>query len=348
MTPLARDLLTWYEREKRILPWREQVNPYRTWISETMLQQTRVGTVIPYFQRFMERFPDVGSLAQAQQDEVLSMWSGLGYYSRARNLHKAAQLITAEGRFPNTVDELKALPGVGPYMAGAIASIAFAIDAPTVDGNIARVMARVHRDGGKRSEMWVHAAKHLPAGRAGDHNQALMDLGARICVPRKPDCEACPIRSHCAGFVAGDATAYPPAKAKKKVPTWFMAAGILQNNGRVLLGQRPPNGLFGGLYEPPIFRVSTQETAAAELQAKLAAEMGLATVRLLPAGQLRHVLTHRKIELSIFHAETPQSAALGPYQQLRWWTPSEPHDFGLSTLAKKAITMGLFNHARQV
>jgi A/G-specific adenine glycosylase len=343
MTPLARDLLSWYERERRILPWREQVSPFRTWISETMLQQTRVDTVIPYFQRFMARFPDVRSLAQAQQDEVLSMWSGLGYYSRARNLHKAAQIIAADGRFPHTVDELKALPGIGPYMAGAIASIALGIDAPTVDGNIARVMARVHRDGGKRAAMWVHAAKHLPAGRAGDHNQALMDLGARICVPRKPDCAACPICSHCAGFMAGDAATYPPAKPKKKVPTWFMAAAILRDNGRVLLGQRPQDGLFGGLYEPPIFQVSTPAAAATELQTKLASDMGLTTNCLTPAGQLRHVLTHRIIELSIFLVETQQKAVPGAYQQLRWWTPSAPHDFGISTLAKKAIEKGLFD-----
>ena len=195
MDPVSRDLLAWYQAEARTLPWRSRVSPWGTLVSELMLQQTRVDTVIPYYLRFMERFPTPNTLAEASVDELLGYWSGLGYYSRARNLHKAATALAAAGRFPSDLDGLKALPGVGAYTAGAIGSIALGLDAVAVDGNLERVLSRLHRYSGGRDGVTALATAHLPPGRAGDYNQALMDLGATICLPKQPRCGDCPIRA---------------------------------------------------------------------------------------------------------------------------------------------------------
>src|SRR6185369_3543428 len=202
----SRKLLAWYGRHKRALPWRDVGDPYRTWISEIMLQQTQVDTVIPYYQRWLERFPTVQALAESPLNDVLALWEGLGYYSRARNLHRAAQQVAAErgGALPQTVDELLALPGIGRYTAGAIASIAFGVDAPVLDGNVKRVLARVFdiqtdvKSPAGARELWALAASLVPSGRAGDYNQALMDLGATLCTPRAPACDICPVRELCA------------------------------------------------------------------------------------------------------------------------------------------------------
>jgi A/G-specific adenine glycosylase len=339
MTPLAADLLAWYDVERRILPWREDVSPYRTWISETMLQQTRVDTVLPYFDRFMGRFPHVHALASAPLDEVLSLWSGLGYYSRARNLHKAAHLIVERGAFPDTVSTLAELPGVGPYMAGAIASIALGRDVPTVDGNIARVMARVHRDAGKPAGMWGHAEHHLPEGRAGDHNQALMDLGATICTPRTPRCECCPVQAHCAAFAVGDVADFPPPKPRKKVPIWAMTCALVRSGDRVLLGQRKPSGLFGGLYEPPMFRVQDGGDASAALSGCLRQQLQLEVATMAPVRTVRHVLTHRVLVIAVHEVEARGEPLPGPYERLMWWQPGDAENFGLSTLARRALGM---------
>ena len=181
MHPLTHDLLEWYDKHKRSLPWRDVRTPYGTLVSEVMLQQTRVDTVIPYYNAFLEKFPTVESLASAQQDDVLAMWSGLGYYSRARNLHKAAKQIVEKGVFPNTLEGIRTLSGVGEYIAGAVASMAFDLDVGAVDGNLHRVLSRIHCDGGDRKRMWTVIEPLLPTGRCGDFNQALMDLGSSIC-----------------------------------------------------------------------------------------------------------------------------------------------------------------------
>ncbi|MEC8422612.1 MAG: A/G-specific adenine glycosylase, partial [Myxococcota bacterium] len=208
MHPLSRDLLAWYDAHRRILPWRDDgAGPYRTWISEVMLQQTRVETVKPYFARWMERFPTVEDLAAAPQDEVLAMWSGLGYYSRARNIHRAAQMVVEAGTFPTDLASVRALPGVGEYIAGAIASIALGLDEPAVDGNLERVLSRVHAHRGGRRAITAIARTLLPSGRAGDWNQALMDVGSGFCIPKAPRCPDCPLQRHCIAYARGTPTA---------------------------------------------------------------------------------------------------------------------------------------------
>jgi len=223
---IARPLLAWYDRDKRPLPWRDQPDPYRIWLSEVMLQQTRIEAVRGYYDRFLERFPTVEALAAAPLDAVLHAWAGLGYYSRARNLHRAAQMVAFErgGRFPDTADELAELPGVGRYTAGAIASIAFGRRAPVVDGNVARVLSRLAGLAGDvRSpvvsrRLWALAAEWIDAERPGDFNQALMELGETICVPRSPDCARCPVRARCAAHRQGRVAELPTPRRPPERP----------------------------------------------------------------------------------------------------------------------------------
>jgi len=302
-----------------------------------MLQQTQVDTALPYFERFLDRFPTVEDLAQAPLDEVLELWTGLGYYSRARNLHKAAKLIADMGNFPFDIKGLRALPGVGEYMAAAIASIAFGLDEATVDGNIARVMSRLHADPGPRKGMWAHARAHLPAGRAGDYNQALMDLGARICRPRSPRCSECPVATHCEGLRRGVAEALPPKKTKKVVPVRQMVGLVFREGDRVLLGRRPESGLWGGLWEfPSIVSDGPAWTSAERSQVwnrSFGAEFSVGGSIL----SARHVLSHRVFEFSLLRATGPVPATPGLYQELRW-VPVEPLPaIGLSALTARGV-----------
>jgi len=339
MSALSQDLLEWYDQHQREMPWRTQPGPYRTWISEAMLQQTRVETARPYFERFMQRFPTVSALAEAPLDDVLSLWAGLGYYSRARNLHKAARLVEELGAFPETVEGLLKLPGVGPYMAGAIASIALGLDVPTVDGNIVRVLSRVHREAGGPKVIWDLAERHIPQGRAGDHNQALMDLGATVCTPRSPKCPACPITLHCEAQHVGDIQDFPPPKKRKKSPVWSMASAVIVREGTVLLGKRPTEGLFGGLYEPPMFRVSKGKERS-ELMTSLGG-LGLTVEACRAAPGVRHILSHRVLEVSCFAVDAVGRPSSGDYQEVRWVEVSDAAQLGLSTLARKIIDAAL-------
>ncbi len=331
MDLLADNLLEWYDRERRTMPWREWVSPYRTWISEVMLQQTRVETVIPYFERFMNRFPTVHALADGDADEVLSLWSGLGYYSRARNLHKAAKIIVELGYFPDDIKGLRALPGVGEYIAGAVGSIAFGLDVPTVDGNIARVMARLHADDAPRRQMWVHAEKHLPRGRAGDYNQALMDLGSRICIPRRPKCSECPITGWCESHRTECTHLYPPPKKKKKSPEAHLACVIMRQQDQFLLGRRPDEGLWGGLWEfPTIAWGGGDDIRPIEKWSG---------TRLRRVGEIRHVLTHKIIHLSVFSAGEIQGIQTLAYEKCGYFSPTMMESIGTSRLTSKALEL---------
>jgi A/G-specific adenine glycosylase len=332
LSRLTEDLLRWYDTERRILPWREEPGPYRTWISEAMLQQTQVATVLPYFERFMSELPTVNALASAPVETVLGLWAGLGYYSRARNLHRAAQQIAERGAFPTTVDGWRELPGVGPYMAGAVVSIAFGQRVPTVDGNIKRVLSRVHREPGPK--IWAIAEVELPEHRAGDHNQALMDLGARICRPKKPRCTECPIRTHCRGLQVGDIEDFPTKTAKPKQATWTLACALAQAGEKILLAQRPQEGLLGGLWEPPMFRYETTDTAQSALTTGLE-RMGLTLHSSRPLPDFQHILTHRKLEVTPFLVEVGGAVRPGAYQATAWFTANDRPP--LSTLAKKAL-----------
>ena len=340
MDPVSEPLLRWYDAERRRhLPWRELVSPWRTLVSELMLQQTRVDTVIPYFERFLARFPTPEALAAAPMDALLYAWSGLGYYSRARNLHKAATVVASAGGFPQTLDGLLDLPGVGPYTAAAIASIALGLDVAAVDGNIERVLSRLHRYRGPRAGIAPLTERHLPKGRAGDYNQALMDLGATICTPREPRCETCPISGACEAWEEGDVLDYPEKAAKRPVPEVTGVCGVWAREGRVLLARRPEEGLLGGLYElPGVDPLLDGEAPAAGLTRALRERLGIATQPGRSFGAVRHVFTHRKLTLHVLGIQaTGDPALLSYYTALAWVDPSDPGDLGLSTLARKAL-----------
>jgi A/G-specific adenine glycosylase len=281
MNRLASKLLAWYRAHKRALPWRGHPSAYAVWVSEIMLQQTRVEAVIPYFEKWMQLFPDIQTLANASEQEVLNAWEGLGYYSRARNLHRAAQIVADgyRGELPRDLNELRRLPGIGRYTLGAIASIAFGMDVPALDGNIKRVYARifdreepVDSPAGEKI-LWEIAERNLPQGHAGDYNQALMDLGATICVPRNPRCLVCPVMKLCRARQNGTQDQRPVKLPKKEVPHYIQAAAVVVERGRVLLAQRPSKGLLGGMWEFPNRRIDGDP--AAELPKALKTTYGL-------------------------------------------------------------------------
>lgn len=344
MSPFTRDLLAWYDIAARVLPWRgEAVPPYHTWLSEIMLQQTRVQTVLPYFHRFLERFPRVQDLAVAPLDEVLAMWSGLGYYSRARNLHRAAQMVVEQGAFPDTIKGLRALPGVGEYVSAAVGSISFGLPVPAVDGNLERVLSRVHAHPGGRTKIRDIAQVLVPANRPGDFNQALMDLGSRICKPKSPSCPDCPVQVHCAGLKTGTPTAFPEPKKRRVVPTRAGFAAALWRDGRLLLARRPNQGLFGGLYELPGALVDGAADPVAEVTAMLADQVGLDVAVRSRLGTVKHTLTHMHLMVTVVGVEDvggPNPPVLSRYTAFRWVDPADIvtlESLGLSTLARKTL-----------
>jgi len=345
MLPSAADLLAWYDRHRRALPWRalpgESADPYRVWASEIMLQQTTIAAVKPYYERFMARFPTVQALADAPSEAVMQAWAGLGYYSRARNLHACAKAVVAGhgGRFPDTEDGLRALPGIGAYTAGAVAAIAFDRPAAAVDGNVERVVTRLFA-----IEEVMPAAKPLvrervlgllPRSRPGDFAQALMDLGATICTPRSPACALCPWREPCRGRAAGTQETYPRKGAKKTGPTRFGSAFVLlRDDGSVLLRTRPDKGLLGGMAEVP-----TSEWSAGYLLATAGDDAPTrANWRKLPAP-VRHVFTHFPLELTVFAAQAP---AVTPAPASMRFTPlAKLREEPLSSLMLKVVEAGL-------
>jgi len=261
MDRFAKNLLTWFDRHGRHdLPWQQDSTPYRVWVSEVMLQQTQVATVIPYYQRFMERFPTVEALADADEDTVLAHWSGLGYYSRARNLHRTARLLCDDyrGEFPTAIEAVMALPGIGRSTAGAILALSRGEYHPILDGNVKRVLSRFHAvEGwpGRREveqRLWQLAEAHTPKKRTGDYTQAIMDLGATLCTRSKPRCEVCPVNDDCQGRSQGRVSDFPGKKPRKALPQKSVIMPVLVNaQGEVLLQKRPPSGIWGGLWSLP-------------------------------------------------------------------------------------------------
>ena len=311
--PEAADLLRWYDRHRRAMPWRaapgEAADPYRVWLSEIMLQQTTVAAVGPYFRRFLARFPDVAALAAAPQAEVMEAWAGLGYYARARNLHECAKRVAAAGGFPRDVVGLRALPGVGAYTAAAIASIAFGVPAVPVDGNVERVAARVAAvtaplPGARRAI--ADAAARLgdsPAARArpSDFTQALFDLGATICTPRNPACALCPWRDNCRGLAQGMPERLPMKPPRRAVPVRYGAQFWLEDAaGRALLRRRPPRGLLGGMLELP-----GTDWRADPWPAEEAAPLAPMPAEWQPMGRAEHGFTHFTVLLDVYAARVP-------------------------------------------
>ena len=329
---IAAPLLAWYDQHARRLPWRGSIDPYVVLVSEVMLQQTRVETVIPYFERWMQRFPNLESLAEAPLQEVLAAWEGLGYYSRARNLQRAAQMVMNEfnGKIPSDLTSLRRLPGVGRYTAGAIASIAFGQPAATLDGNIRRVLSRVFnvsedaRSPAGQRQLWSLAAGQLPIDRPGDYNQALMDLGATICTPQAPDCPVCPLTTTCQARDLGLQTQRPVLMPRPALPHITVTAAIIQRDSQVLITQRPPHGLLGGLWEFPGGKLQEGETLPDCLQREIREELDVTVEVGSQAGVYRHAYTHFRLTLHAFFCRL-LSGEPRPLQvaALRWVQPAE-------------------------
>jgi len=326
---LARALVAWYRAHRRPLPWRATADPYAVWVSEVMLQQTRVDTVIPYYTRFLDRFPTVQALAGADLADVLKAWEGLGYYTRARNLHRAAIEVAVRegGRLPDDPAELARLPGFGPYMTGAVASIAFGRPEPVLDGNVIRVLARLYAISdppagtATRRRLWDLARSLVPADAPGDYNQAVMELGATVCTPRAPRCGACPVADRCRARAEGDPEAYPAAAARRAVPHHHIAVGVVAGPGGVLLVRRPPKGLLGGLWEFPGGRAADGEAPAAALVRVLAERFGLGVRAGAPLAPVPHAFTHRRVTLHPFACMSATGTPAPTYHTAHQWVP---------------------------
>jgi A/G-specific adenine glycosylase len=335
-------LRVWYQANRRDLPWRG-ASPYGVWVSEIMLQQTQVATVIPYYRRFLERFPTVEALADAPIEEVLRFWAGLGYYARARNLHRAAQMVVANygGRVPDTPETIEALPGIGRYTAGAILSIAYGIPRPLVDANVIRVLSRLFglrgdpKSATNQAALWSLAEQLVPADAPGEFNQGLMELGALVCEPAEPKCERCPLLPDCVAGNSPDPSALPEYPAGQATVALTHSAALIRDNaGRVLIAQRPLRGLWGGLWEFP--RVVC---AAGEAPVEAAARAAREVVELeatigAPVGKIKHSVTRYRITLHGFLAR-PLSANATPQPRecaaIRWATLPELSEVAFSS-----------------
>jgi A/G-specific adenine glycosylase len=342
LLPDTAALLDWYDRHRRRLPWRaepgEAADPYAVWLSEIMLQQTTVATVRGYFDAFMARWPRVTDLAAASLDEILHAWQGLGYYARARNLHACAKVVANAhgGVFPDTEDGLRALPGIGAYTAAAIAAIAFGRKATVVDGNVERVMARLFRVAtplpDAKAVLRDLAARLTPHARAGDYAQGVMDLGATVCTPRRPDCPACPWRNSCHARAAGDPESFPRKRAKAPRPTRYGTIFWLEcPDGRVMLRRRPENGLLGGLVELP--STPWEEAALAFRQAQTLAPLCPDSWRELP-GCVVHAFTHFRLELVV---AVGTIAVVVEVPGAFWVHPRDFSEHALPTVMKKVV-----------
>ncbi len=332
----ATALLAWYDRAARDLPWRKVRDPYAIWVSEVMLQQTQVATVVPYYERWMRRFPSVSALAQAADDDALRIWQGLGYYSRARGLVRGARAVVDRfgGRLPEDVDTLRSLPGIGPYTAGAIASIAFERRAAVVDGNVIRVLCRSFGLAGDprraplEKTLWALAEQLVPQRRPGDFNQALMELGATVCTPKTPRCEACPLRRRCRALATGRVDQLPALAKRRATTAVRMVAGVLERRGRVLLVQLPPDApRWAGLWQFPCVELDPGESSEAAVRRALLTAAG-ATVtpgkRLLT---LKHGVTRFRITLEAYACQASSAPRLSA--RAAWKRPQQLSELAL-------------------
>jgi A/G-specific adenine glycosylase len=332
MTELARALLRWYDAAQRDLPWRRDPSPYKTLVSEFMLQQTVVATVRPYFARFLQRFPDVRALAAASDDDVTALWSGLGYYARARNLRRAAVAVVQRhgGAIPATEAALRELPGVGPYTAAAVAAIAFGAQTFALDGNAARVMARLGNEPraidlpATRAALQARGLAEVPRGRAGDFAQAVMELGATVCT-RRPRCARCPVASLCAARAAGVEADLPRKRARPPRPVVRLACACITDGARVLMVRRTA-GLLAGTWALPAGEVAAE-----------AADVRAGTVA--PRGAVRHLFTHRDVTAEVFRVEAKAAGRAHPDR--RWVPTADLSSLGVSSFTRKTLALGL-------
>ena len=339
---MAAPLLEWFDARRRDdVAWRGERDPYAILVAEVMAQQTRVETAAPYHRRFMDRFPDVRTLAEAEEDEVLGLWEGLGYYARARNLRRAARRVVSEygGRIPRAVSELRTLPGVGPYTAGAVASVAYGLPEPAVDGNARRVLSRLgDLETASPSEL-DRAARTLlgeAAGRPGDVNQALMDLGSAVCTPRHPRCGACPLSHRCLARRRGTVGQRPPPKRRARSPERVEAAAVVRRDRRVLVLRRPSDGLLGGLWEFPSVRLASPTPPAAALTIALRERFGLDCRVGNEIRVLRHTFSHFRLRLAVHGAEW-RSGEVAQRRPHRWVGAGEFGDLAFPAYFRRLI-----------
>lgn len=326
-------LLGWYDQQgRKDLPWQRQRSPYAVWLSEIMLQQTQVKAVIPYFERFMARFPDIAALAEASHDEVMSYWAGLGYYARARNAHRCAQVIhqEMENQFPQTVEELMELPGIGRTTAGAIVAQAFGRRAIILDGNVKRVLARYRAISGwpgrtaVQKQLWSLADELTPQTRSVDYTQAIMDLGALLCTRQSPRCNECPVAGDCMALQQGSTANYPERKKAKSLPTKKIAVFLChQQEARVLLERRPPSGIWGGLWSLPECDVN------ADPHGFLEAQYGLTMKKIKQQSSVMHSFTHYHLYMEPYSTQVDCADSRIADDTIRWCNLSEVQDMGL-------------------
>jgi A/G-specific adenine glycosylase len=337
---LRRRLLDWYRRAARDLPWRRDRDPYRVWISEVMLQQTTVRAVVPYYERFLERYPTVAALAAAPEEEVLGAWSGLGYYHRARNLLRGARHVAAHhgGRFPKTLEGALAVPGVGLYTASAVLSIAHGAALPVVDGNVRRVLSRLFALRGpqwrKDAPYYNRADEILDRASPGDWNQAVMELGATLCLPRKPAFPACPLRASCRAAAEGLQDELPEPRARKAPVDVTVAAAVLESGGRYLLVRRREGRLMGRMWEVP--QTSLESRGLADLVAELRDRHGLDVVPGALLARARHAITFRRIRVEAYVARLRRRPPDDP-ERFRWVSAAELPSLPVSSLTRKVI-----------
>ncbi len=332
---IQKELLNWFEKQQRPLPWRVEYQPYQVWVSEIMLQQTQVKTALPYFDRWMKALPTIKSVAQAPEDQILKLWEGLGYYSRARNLQKAAKVIVSEygGVFPTDHKAILALPGIGPYTAGAITSIAFNQDKPLVDGNVIRVLSRLFlytkntRLPAAEKQMWEWAEKVLPKGKARYFNQAMMEFGALQCTPSAVDCSTCPMTPVCQAYKKDMVSQLPDRGPKKKLKNLTVVVAVIRKNGKIFIQKRPPKGLMAGLWEFPGGKVEKGEKKEAALIRELKEEMGVQVKNIKFLKKLKHAYTSFKIDLHCYEVDYESGKVeLKAATEFKWINPSELKD----------------------
>jgi A/G-specific adenine glycosylase len=331
-------LIDWFQKNKRDLPWRNTKNMYKTWLSEVMLQQTQVTTVIPYYQRFLQQFPNVKKLAQADSEAVLKLWEGLGYYNRCLNLHKAARLIESrfDGEIPETPEEFKELPGVGPYILAAVMSMARGFPLPAVDGNVIRVYCRFKgiaddaRRPAVKNRITKELGKIIPIKYPGDFNEAMMELGALICLPRNPRCGSCPLSRDCVAKLTSRTGLLPFKSVRKEVPRYNVSIAVILEGGKFYIRKRPPGGHLGGMWEFPGGKRKGKESPEQTLIRECREELG-AEVRIIEKlSNVRHAYSHFKIDMDVFLCKLPYKkdiSALPQEQPFRWITIDQLHEF---------------------
>jgi len=337
---IQKRLLRWFEENKRDLPWRRTQDPYAVWVSEIMLQQTQVATVIPYYQKFLKSFPTLRHLAKANLSKVLKVWEGLGYYSRARNLHRASQILLNHfhGKTPDTLKDLLSLPGIGRSTAGAILSFAFDKEAPILDGNAKRVLSRLFAvlgsPGGRKTEQlfWEISESLIPKGYSNPFNQALMDLGSIICTPKGPRCPLCPLHHFCKARASGDPEKYPTKKSQRAIPHVESVSAVIKKKGKVLLNQRPPVGLLGGLWGFPNWRIEEKRGTRLRLRLRncIKKEMGMNVKVKEPMGIFHQTYSHFKLTLHVYYC-----VAMGKNKKGRWVAVGNLHLLPMSRIHRR-------------